>query len=69
MVRGRLFSHILEMLMDDCFLLIVLRDPTVSILEAVDDVFSSTTIDAKVEIASVSVPFLEASHPRGLVLS
>jgi hypothetical protein len=67
--RGSLFCHILKVLMNDCLLLVVFRDPTVSILEPVDEIFPSTAIDVYVEISSVSVPLFEAPHTRGLVLS
>jgi hypothetical protein len=33
------------------------------------EVFAATPIDAKVEEPSVSIPFLEVPHARGLVFS
>jgi hypothetical protein len=44
--QGCLFGHVLKVLMNESLLLVLLRDPTVSILEPVDEIFPSTPIDA-----------------------
>ena len=55
--------------MNDFVLSIVICDPSIIVLEAVDEVFAPPVIRAKMEVAGVRITFLEVSDSRILPLS
>lgn len=58
------FAHdVLEMVLDELVLAGVVENPTLSLAEALYEVFSASSICSKVEEASISVPFLKVCDP------
>jgi hypothetical protein len=58
-MRRASLDYRLEVAMDDSFLMVMLRDPTIIVFKAMNVVLSSSSIDAKVEKPRVCISLLE----------
>ena len=48
--------------------MLMLSDPTVVVLEAMNEIFSPSLVDMQMEVTSVGISFLEVSDSRILTL-
>jgi hypothetical protein len=63
---GAAFSDLGEMALDDYFHLVVDGDPRIVVLEAMDEVFHPSMVDAKMKEANVRIFFLKVGNSRAL---
>lgn len=59
---GASFSDLGELALDDYFLLVVVGDPRIVVLEAMDEVFHPSMVDAKMKEANVCISFLKVGN-------
>lgn len=64
--RGALPNGFSEVALNNVFLVIMARDPTIIVLKTVDEVLSSSVVDSKVKETSICIPFFERLNSRAL---